>query len=268
MSSVRNIIYYYSDLHQEHNLDRTILFKPEYKKNDIENNYILILAGDIGSPVTVQYWDLIKTHTLYYNHIIILCGNHEYYGHNIDYINSLMTTCIKEYKLENRVHFLNNSSITINNIKFVGSTLWSYIPDEHKEEVTRYMNDYNYIKDFTTDINNKLHRDSVNYLKSELETKNENNTIPIIVITHYSPSFIATSHPMYTGKTTNCAFSSNLDYLIEKCNYWIFGHTHYNYYNIDNKYKLKSNQLGYNWDRPIRGFNKNTHLNIITHKNN
>lgn len=255
---MNTIIQYYSDLHIEHNMDKKIMFNPVRIKDSIN---ILILAGDIGDPKTSKYWDFIKIHSYLYNHIILITGNHEYYGFTIEDTDNLITEMITHMKLKN-VYFLNNKSIILNGIKFIGSTFWSYIPLEYETDVITYLNDYKYIQNFNVSKCNNLHSISKKYIQDELDKKEVNNAI---VISHHAPTFNYSSHPLHNGKTTNCAFSSNSDELVSKSTYWIFGHTHYNYpeYN-DHKYtsKLKTNQLGYNWDRPTKGFNYNSYIQL------
>lgn len=255
-SSIINIFQYYSDLHIEHQknllpnitpLSNDYLFsKDKYKSLSIDYDEVtfiknIILAGDIGNPTTDIYWSFLKNINSLFDRCFLICGNHEYYGNDISYINKLINNNIQKYQL-NKIYFLNNSSISFDSFKIIGSTMWNYISTQHKDEITNYMNDYKLIQNFNTDKCNLLHNQSVKYIESELN----NTELPCIVVTHHAPSFNNTSHIKYKNNSTTHAFASNVEYLLNnhKCIQWIFGHTHHNDSNLHPK--LKTNQLGYN----------------------
>lgn len=246
----KEIFQYISDIHLEHNEDKNLVIKPiseysTYKKN-------LILAGDIGNPMSLKYWNFISQESMLFDRVFLICGNHEYYGNNIDYVNKKIEKNIEKLNLKN-VFFLNNKTFIINGkIKLIGTTLWSYIPNEYYQVVSSYVNDYKLIDNLTPKISNILFSKSKNFIETELEKEN----LYTIVITHHAPSFNNTSEEIFKDSPTKNAFASNLDYLVEKSTYWIYGHTHHNYHNS----KLKSNQLGYNWNQPIPNFNLNSYI--------
>jgi predicted phosphohydrolase len=257
-----HVFQYYSDLHIEHQPYGTVPTiipipdeKVDYEPEDnlpiffVKN---LILAGDIGDPLTDEYWEFLKTVNDTFDNVFLICGNHEYYNTSIDYVNRLIQANISFYELKN-VHFLNNSSFMLDSsIKVVGSTMWSFIPEDNKKDVENYLNDYRLIQDFNTDKCNQLHKEAVNYIENELSKSKKN-----VVITHHAPTFENSSNPIYKNQPTTCAFASSLEHLVDKASFWVYGHTHFN---GGNNKKLKSNQLGYNWSRPARGFHPEKHF--------
>lgn len=97
---------------------------------------------------------------------------------------------------------------------------------------------------FTVDQYNKLHRESLEFLKTALHDTIQQKTV---VATHHVPTFL--NYPVrFKGDILNEAFAVELFELIEELqpNYWIYGHTHGNTseFNIKDT-TLLTNQLGY-----------------------
>ncbi|OQX93233.1 MAG: hypothetical protein B6I17_03580 [Tenericutes bacterium 4572_104] len=123
-----------SDLHLEF----------EYQEFDFTEADILILAGDIHTGTKGIQW--IKGYDLEIP-VIYVMGNHEYYSHR--YLN-LLNECRKIVK-DSNVYLLENQSITIDDITFHGTTMWTDFnlfgnPEISKFECEGHMNDYRIIK--------------------------------------------------------------------------------------------------------------------------
>ena len=106
-----------SDLHLE--------FYDQYKKDfrlkvDIDAATILVLAGDIH--LGDQSEKYIKRWSKRFQHIILVAGNHEFY--NLE-INSTITKLKEMTDRYENVSFLNNSIVEVEDVLFVGATLWS-----------------------------------------------------------------------------------------------------------------------------------------------
>jgi len=52
-------------------------------------------------------------------------------------------------------------------------------------------------------------------------------------------------HKIFGHNELAPGFYSNLEYMLSKANYWIYGHTHSNLFKLINKTRLISNQRGY-----------------------
>lgn len=244
-----------SDIHLEHYSCSFPLFE-----NIIQGglNDILCLLGDIGDPFSDLYKNFIEWCSHNFYKIFIIAGNHEYYNSSIEKSNLK----IKEISsLFFNTHFLNNSSFVIDNKMFIGTTLWSFIPDKYKETIENSINDYKYIKDFTPDICNKLHNESVNYIKSIIEKYKGH--YKIILLSHHSPLLSNTSKSHLEVLDTNYAFSSDLSLLMKDIDFWVYGHTHFNntnnYFYFGNT-TLISNQVGYH-NNYVNYYNKNFYFN-------
>jgi hypothetical protein len=252
------IFQYYSDLHLEFRTSVPKIF-PNYKDGftPLNNKYICVLAGDIGNPYHANYWTLIRQVNYCFDYVFIICGNHEFYGHTIhDTLQHIEKTC-KNLSLKN-THLLYNKEYCIDNCLIIGSTLWSNIPSHVEKEITERMNDYKCINDFTVSYQNQQHEYCLNYVKETLNCERYKN-LKKVVITHHAPLFKTTSDPKFDTSISTYAFGTDCHECIDKCDYWIYGHTHYNS-NHSNP-KLKTNQLGYG-ENPIKGFNYAAEITI------
>lgn len=221
-------IHLVSDLHLEMSKDYpTYLLKVDCN--------VLILAGDIGAPFTSKYKNFINLCSDTFEHVILVAGNHEYYNkkHTIDEINKQIELVVSEYS---NVYFLQQKSVIIDNVRFVGCTLWS-----------NPLNDVGLTNDFTR-INGldeikykQLHYSDRVWLTNVLQDKYEGKTV---VVTHYVPSFQLLDSK-YTDIIMNSYYASNLESLMEKVSYWFCGHTHTSVNKIINNCNCVINPYGY-----------------------
>ena len=188
-----------SDLHLEHHkhiesLEQLILIFPQLKHNDDINNYnnnILILAGDIGNPYMENYYKFIKYFSNKYKHVLLVSGNHEYYNmHNttfsIDQIDEHIRIITKDI---DNLHFLQKNYIVIDDVKYVGTTMWTYVPKEKQNIIYNCMNDYNFIYNNSNNLINvddieHIHKNQLKWLENEIEK----DTMDTVIITHHLPS--------------------------------------------------------------------------------
>jgi len=149
---------------------------------------------------------------------------------------------------------MDKTSMLVDDIRILGTTLWSFVPKEHEQIVKMSLSDYHAIY-FEDDTNNKrllsvadtnaFHQQEVEWLKLEIE-KASNVGESVIVLTHHAPSFHKTAHPKHDGNPINCAFQTNLEYMLKNpILIWCFGHTHYSSDQLINGIRIVSNQAGY-----------------------
>ncbi len=250
-----------SDLHLEHLKSHESLPKIIPKEQSSIKN-ILLLAGDIGDPMTERFWKFIQQVCEQFFRVFFVCGNHEFYGHGIEEVYITLREQTFYRSLWNFI-VCNNRAITIDDrITLLGTTLWSEVPDEASESVLNHLNDYRLITDFKGGLKglqeqNRLHNSHKAFLIEQLQNIPDNHKV--IVMTHHAPLMEYTSHPKFNGNVTNCAFSSALQSLVDKADIWVYGHTHYNY---KSHKKLKSNQCGYNHANPVQFFKWDAHFTI------
>jgi predicted phosphodiesterase len=235
-----------SDLHLEF-----IDYQYEIPKLITDKETVLILAGDIGiDPLCILNW--ISEFNNRFLKVLYVLGNHEFYNYEYNSLIIKFKNSINNRKLDNVV-LLHDDNIIIDNINFIGSTLWTNF-DNNNPITTQYcsyrVNDFRMIYYNYSFITPKhlitIHNKSLKFLKDTLSNSKRKRNI---VITHHSPSFNFLDSE-YAGDSLNGSFASNLDYMFEdyKINYWIFGHTHNNVNTKANKTKVITNQRGYSHD--------------------
>lgn len=224
-----------SDLHLEFYDTADIQYEEFISKTDAE---CLILAGDICtcSPQLDKFLEHVSKE---YKYIVYIPGNHEYYGGDIHATKILLKDMCSKYP---NVHLLDNGVFIPNEETVIlGTTLWSYIPEEHKHIVKNGMSDFYRIgnmtehRGFNIDDMNCLYLDNnKKWLEEMLESYGDGNNSDeetnkyktIIVVTHHLPTF-ELIHPKYLGSQLNYAFAnSGLESLIGQASVWVAGHSH------------------------------------------
>ncbi len=249
-------IQYCSDLHLEFEKNSKYLIK---KPLNVSGE-ILILAGDI-IPLHDQYlnnpfFSFISDN---YKHIFWVPGNHEYYYRNIsDYGNSF------NLKLQENITVLNNVELQFEDVHFIFSTLWTKISEKNEKYIEMNVSDFECItnndKKFRAADYNKLHEQSLNFIKQSVDSENNK----VVVVTHHLPSFFC-NKPVNNKSIINEAFSVNLTDFIEtsNANFWIYGHSHFNQRPLHiGQTILLTNQLGYLEQNEQEGFRRNAYFSI------
>ena len=221
-----------SDIHFEFYTvnDLTEKFIQEILPENDDSDTILIMAGDMctfnKTETFKKFLDCVhkRFHTILY-----VIGNHEYYHSN--YTLDQNHTLFDEYK---NLKILNNKSIIINDVKFVGSTLWSDCNNKNPifiNKVEQGLNDFWVI---ARNIKEKRVRFDVNYMLEEFDkgikfiaSEIENSKHKTVVITHHAPSFESVDE-QFKGSDINGGFGSELSEFIlaHEPDIWIHGHMH------------------------------------------
>jgi predicted phosphodiesterase len=246
-------IQYISDIHLE--FYKTLKSIPEIPVNAD----ILVLAGDIGYPTMPIFWDFLELQCRRFTHIILVAGNHEYYNTNtaiskgriltMEEMDELIRSEIARRELAN-VHFLQCETIIIDDIQFVGATLWTDIPREKTVNVVETMSDYSriFIQDEKTqtihtvsvEALNTLHRKHRQFLYSQ-----ETRAGKTVFITHHLPSY-SMINAKYIDNPINCAFASDTLHTVPvKPDVWICGHSHTAFNDIIDGVHCVMNPIGY-----------------------
>ena len=213
-------------------------------KND-QNADLLILAGDILPTNT-----FLETVSKEFPKTIMIMGNHEFYNDYYDSAESRIREMAYQYS---NIHFLEKECIIIDDITFIGTTLWT---DMNKRDpltlihMKRMMQDFNCIrvkggKLFTANDSTEEHNKSLDYIKHCVAEKHDQK---FVVITHHGPSF-QSCHPKYKEhRMMNGAFYSDLDdFIIDspQIKLWIHGHTHEPFDYMINETRIVCNPRGY-----------------------
>jgi predicted phosphodiesterase len=191
----------------------------EYRGEDV-----LVLAGDIASGSTNTI-DVIK-HFLDcgFPEIVYVPGNHEYYGTSFDDFNTKMAD--KCSKFDN-VHFLNPGTVEIDDVLFVGGTLWTNFADNpfSQSAAKRGINDFRVIGGFDVNRCAQTYYQHLDYIQNQYENRGNNK---VVVVTHFLPARECIAPRYRGGNLLNDYFANDLGEYISTMSdaTWLFGHTH------------------------------------------
>ena len=185
---------------------------------------VVVLAGDIHVGAQTVTW---ARRTFADKPIVLVAGNHELYdGHWVRTLDD-----IREAALRHEVHFLEDDSVTVNGVQFLGTTLWTdfayFGVDQIRQamnEARRFMMDYKTIKGCTPEETWDRHRKSLAWLEQAL--LREGDARSRVVVTHHYPHKNSTA-AQYRSDLCTAAFGSQLPaQLFTRAGLWIHGHTH------------------------------------------
>ena len=259
-------------------------------KNE-ENADVLILSGDIcvaadfrksdaygiiGSGKSERYVDFFSRCAFEFPKVIYIAGNHEHY--HGDYAETF--TILRNFlgHIEN-LHILDKEHITIDDVTFIGGTLWTDMNAQDPvtlAHIRGMMNDFRIIENSnsemvsyrTFDVNEKGtqiptfhkrpakflpedtvqdHKKMLQYIQVTTAMLGENPN-KYVVVGHHAPSK-ASTHPRYKGEVImNGAYSSRLDNFIlnhPQIKLWTHGHTHEEFDYMIGTTRVVCNPRGY-----------------------
>lgn len=240
-------LYVLSDLHVE--------FSPFTPDPDtVKAADVIILAGDIYLGVKGITW---ARKTFPDKPVVYVAGNHEFYGFHWD---KLLDQLREEARAQD-VYYLENESVSINGVRFLGATLWTDFQffgmsrrSKAMREVEWHLVDYSDIKAETiqpevvsailgtqdgkkgpvrwspklTAVHSLArHQASLAWLKSEfLQASKSGNSVNTVVVSHHYPHKNSTA-PRYADDLVTAGYGSHLPLdMITQADLWIHGHTH------------------------------------------
>ena len=205
---------------------------------------ISILAGDIAVGLEGLEWAL-----KFNRPVIYVMGNHEFYGQRT--MQELWEKARRKVA-KTHVHLLENQSVVIAGIRFLGTTLWtdfSVLGTEYQsgymDSAARDMEDYRSI--FVSSRGRKMtefgfhdkrmgdlltpkqtlamHQKGCEFLTSGLGITGARSWHKTIVVTHHAPSVLSLEGKKALNPI-DAAYCSHLDHLVKRADLWIHGHTH------------------------------------------
>jgi Icc-related predicted phosphoesterase len=217
-----------SDIHTDHGMSGLSAIRRNAKDADV-----VIVAGDIGTPKTlyISLAELAKTN----KPVVYVLGNHD---HILAYSDEVFAICEQAAIDYPNLHLLNDSHVTIDGQRFIGSTLWY----NTTKDPTFF--DFAYIPNFSNWYK-KANRDTLDYF---LETIEPND----VVITHHMPSHRSV-HPRWINSPYNRFFvCPEAEPIIEATQpkMWIHGHTHDTVDYAYGKTRVVCNPCGYPGENP------------------
>ena len=193
--------------------------------------------------------------------VVMVAGNHEFYGQ----VHPSHQDDLKEKAGEfQNIHFLENEAVEIDDVVFLGCTLWtdcklwqagpyagiySYPNTLLKVQICMadfaritYYNGQQYRRLTPEDLI-QVHLRSVQWLREQFEFYKGKK---VVVVTHHAPSFRSVPDE-YTRDIVSAGFASHLDELVEASGaiYWIHGHNHGPSDYLIGKTRVLANPKGY-----------------------
>jgi predicted phosphodiesterase len=220
---------YCSDLHTEFGM---------LELENKENADVLIIAGDamvVNDAVSVPKYEwFLENCSNEFKDVIYIMGNHEHYNGDIKTTIPLIKTVTDKFP---NIHVLNNEHISIGDVTFFGSTMWTSMNDRDPyvlEYINSRMSDFRVIRNgerfFSPLDSTREHEFFRNCFELFLEAHEKfDKEGEIVVVTHHAPSR-RSIHPIYANQTeVNYAYHTDLEPLIlknPKIKLWFHGHTH------------------------------------------
>ena len=241
---------------------------------------VLIIAGDACEVKNLRkdfhqtrpavgksgyyFWDFFNIECAKYREVIYVAGNHEFYGHKIHKAQLELLEM-----LPSNVTFLENQTHQIDDVLFVGATLWTDLNQGDPltmSHVRWAMNDYQHITMFnepkalyhklTPEYTVEMHYKSRDYIKHVVDNNPDKK---IVVVTHMAPSERSVADCYKHDTLMNGAYFSPLDELIEsrrQIKVWCHGHTHTPFDYHIGETRVLCNPRGYSgYEQQAREFN-------------
>ncbi|WP_247350610.1 MULTISPECIES: metallophosphoesterase [unclassified Bradyrhizobium] len=249
-----------ADLHTD--IERNGLDSLPYVESDVT-----VISGDAAAPGTLALRKIRELMPDRGRKVLYVPGNHDYYSFHDKHHPELKTTWeaqnaqMPEVAADLGIILLNDSSVEIDDVLFIGATLWTdfmtrppYVP--HAEAVrhaARSMNDYRAIKTGAGRSRDMLkpaqtiaaHKASVAFIEKTLAERPEDQTA--VVVTHHAPS--PRSLLRWPGSTDlDWCYASDLERLMTgdaAPQLWLHGHVHRNHDYTVGDCRVVCNPRGY-----------------------
>ena len=232
---------------------------------------VLLLAGDImlasdlnGTYKSERFKEFLTNCKREYKDVIYIMGNHEHY--NGDFATS--HELLREACDVNCIDFLDKEVATINNVTFIGGTLWTDMNKEDPKtmnQISYLMNDFRIIqnsnkttsfKDTKGNFQQRYSKfspedcveDHKAFLKVIDDTITSNPTGTFVVVGHHAPSKKSVKPGYEKDLIVGGAYSSDLDEFIlshPQIKVWVHGHTHDKFDYMIGSTRIVSNARGY-----------------------
>lgn len=219
-----------SDLHAEqfYGKDVSLLAEELIPTHAQDADSILVLAGDISSKGD-QLLQLIGTWRPRFKHIVYVCGNHEWYRHDMKMHGELLDAAFSTMDGVSASTTQVRCTV-VDGVRFIYGTFWSDGGETAYDamNVSRGLWDFKIIQfggePFSVADMVEIHQKMKSDVASFLSVKSD---LPTVVVSHHMPSH-RLCHPRF-GNEINGGFASHSDSLLIGENapdVWIHGHTH------------------------------------------
>lgn len=222
---------------------------------------IVVLAGDISEGDLGVLW----AQKVFDLPVVYVLGNHEFY--DSDHTMKEVVEAMKATAEGSNVTVLDNESLVLDGVRFLGSTMWTSLDDGsdvlYSDRAYIQVNEYESVSGgFDKRFAQDLFQRNRAWLKRDLSKPFDGKTV---VVTHHAPS-LKSVHLQYEGNPWTPCFVTDLEGLMgENVDLWIHGHTHNNFDYYVGKTRVVCNPRGYpsvqgGWENPQ--FNPNLVIDL------
>jgi predicted phosphodiesterase len=217
---------------------------------------VLVIAGDLTTRMERGVAWLLPRVTD--RPVVYIGGNHEFYGCDID----RTVEKARRAATGTNVHILQNDAVEINNVLFIGSTLWTdfalFGNPDHAMQVAGYqMNDYRKIRKHSYEKRLRPTDTLTRHLQARefiAHTARESRADRTVVVSHHGCVREAVKGGS-ENDILSAAYTSHCPELLDNVDLWIYGHTHESCDFRIGKTRIVSNAKGYGLENPK--FDKN-----------
>ena len=202
-----------------------------------------------------RFRDFLKRCSFSFPHVLYVAGNHEFYHGKW---NQSLTTLSNECAKFPNVYFLEAGCKKINDVTFIGGTLWTDMNQGDPltlHAVRDMMNDFRVIKKDLEGYTNLKpadtvvrHRHMLGYIKQLVAEKHDEK---FVVVGHHAPSKLSTHEQYANEHIMNGAYSSDLsEFILDRpqIKLWTHGHTHHPFDYVIGETRIVCNPRGYESD--------------------
>ena len=216
--------------------------------------YSNVNLADLGrrQQTALRFRDFLKRCSFQFPHVVYVAGNHEFYHFRwFQTLDVLRAECAKFPN----VYFLEQDVKKIDDVTFVGGTLWTDMNNNDPltlHAVRDMMNDFRIIRNDKAGFTSLKpadtvvrHKNMLKYIQTVIEGKFDEK---FVVCGHHAPSKLST-HSQYKDDTLmNGAYSSDLSEFImdhPQIKLWTHGHTHHPFDYTIGETRIVCNPRGY-----------------------
>jgi Icc-related predicted phosphoesterase len=255
-----------SDLHREFYDD------PEWDVpwDEADLDRVLVIAGDVqegcawARPASALEWTADRRPWIarqgdHFRAIVLVLGNHDHWGRDIQTLRGELDADLSSMGLTN-VHVLYpDRPVLVDDVAFVGGTMWTDLDGENPLTVDRYHRgsggDCRHGLD-SSDPQGRLrpdrvlaeHRRTVDLM--ELQAREQAVAgRRVVVVTHHAPNSLSVQ-PRWRGNPLNGLFHSSIDIgaRFPDVRLWIHGHMHDPISHMDGECHVVCNPRGLPWE--------------------
>ncbi len=230
---------------------RNTNFTPNFHFEKLAPADVLVVAGDIGiftnrDKIIKKINDNYIGKDKQFKHLVYCWGNHDYYATDDHW-----------FKRHNDLYcgplFSDNHIDIIDNVAFICTTMWSPISDRYQFAIANGMNDYRWIRGFTTSKSTELFKRSAQWIIDMIELYKSQN-MKTVVVTHHLPDSSLISPEFQTGSLSvlNDGFAVmdrewSTKLIEARADLWLHGHSHQIIDKTLGNTRCIRNPFGYDW---------------------